>query len=64
MRGITSFNRLKQHQQNKGDILFFQSPTPLRIAQHGREALIAVITACIMVVCVTRKHHTLFSPFL
>lgn len=47
--------------QNKGGYPVFPEPTPPRIAQHGREAVIALITACVIMACVARKHPLLFS---
>ncbi len=47
--------------QNKGGYPVFPEPTPPRIARHGREVVIALITVCIIMVCVARKHPLLFS---
>lgn len=47
--------------QNKGGYPVFPEPTPPRIAQHAREVVIALITACIIMVYVARKHPLLFS---
>lgn len=46
---------------NKGVYPVFPAPTPPRIAQHGREVVIALITGCIIMASVARKHPLLFS---
>lgn len=47
--------------RNKGRYPVFPEPTPPRIAQHGREVVIALITARITLLYVARKHPSLFS---
>ncbi len=60
MKQIKNLIRMNTN-QNKGGYPVFPEPISPRIAQHGREVVIALIAAHIIMVYVVRKHPSLFS---